>query len=267
MLNFAHESAGFSLFGINITYYGIIISIAFIVAILLAIYTSKKRGIKSDDIITLALYVIPLSILGARTYFVIFSGYSYSFLEFFEIWNGGMAILGGVIGGVIGVLLYSFIHKKNFLTICDVAAPSLIIGQAIGRIGCYFAGCCYGIETTDPALQWFPFSVQIEGVWHLSTMFYESLWCFICFFVVLYIFKKFKTNGVATCSYLILYGVGRAIIETFRGESLYLFSTGIKVSQALAILIAVVGIIGLILIYTKKKKSVRKSKNEKIDIS
>jgi len=253
MLLHSHIENGFQIFGIEISFYGIIIALAITFAIFVATKIAKKRNFTKDDIFTLALYVIPFSIIGARLYFVIFSGYNYTFWQIFEIWNGGMAILGGVIGGTLAIVLYSIIHKKNFLALADIAAPSLIIGLAIGRIGCYFAGCCYGIETVDPALQLFPISEQINGVWHLSTMFYESFWCFLCFPFLLWIFNKSKSVGIATFSYMIMYGFGRFFIEIFRGESLYLFDTGIKVSQALSAVIFLVGIIGIVAIYLLPK--------------
>ncbi|MBR2220724.1 MAG: prolipoprotein diacylglyceryl transferase, partial [Clostridia bacterium] len=124
----SHVSSGFSIFGLEISYYGLLMGIAFLVAISIAVFNAKKRGMTTDDILLLAIYIIPLSILGARTYFCIFSGNTYTFWQFFEIWNGGLAILGGVIGGVIAIVLYCLIHKKNFLQILDIAAPSLIIG-------------------------------------------------------------------------------------------------------------------------------------------
>ena len=168
-----------------------------------------------------------------------------------EIWNGGMAIYGGVIGGAIGVVLCCAIHKINFLNIADIAVVGLILGQAIGRIGCYTAGCCYGIEVTNPSLMWFPLSVQIDGVWHLSTFFYESFCDFVIFIaLLLLICKKIKTNGIIMSLYFVLYGFVRCIIETFRGDSLYLF--GLKVSQMLSLLLMIAGIILLIIIYTKK---------------
>ena len=99
----SHVSSGFSIFELEISYYGILMGIAFLVAISIAVFNAKKRGMKGDDILLLAIYIIPLSILGARTYFCIFSGNTYTFWQFFEIWNGGLAILGGVIGGVIAI--------------------------------------------------------------------------------------------------------------------------------------------------------------------
>lgn len=255
-----HSSLGFNIFGLHITYYGLLIAIGFVFAIMLASYNAKKRGIKSEDILTLALYVIPLSILGARTYFCIFSGRSYSFGEFFAIWNGGLAILGGVIGGALAILLYSLIHKKNFLTLCDIAVPSLILGQCIGRLGCICAGCCYGIEVSNPALHFFPISLCIDGVWHYATNFYESIWCALGLLLLLFSYKKFPQTGVVTCIYLVFYGIGRGLIETIRGDSLFFFSTGFKVSQIVAIIMIILGIIGLILIYNKHKNK----KNEKV---
>ncbi len=244
---------GFSIFGLEIKFYGIIIALAMVLGVYVACKLAKYRNLKSDDIILLALYVLPLSIIGARLYYVIFSGHSYAFWEIFEIWNGGMAIYGGVIGGAIGVVLYCAIHKKNFIDIADIAVVALILGQGIGRIGCYFSSCCYGIEVTEPAFMWFPLSTKIDGVWHLSTFFYESLCDFVIFFVFLWLFKnKVKTRGVMMSLYLICYGAVRCIIETFRGDSLYIGS--MKVSQLLSLILMIAGIILLIVIYTKKRK-------------
>ena len=208
----------------------------------------------------MAPYLIICGIIGARLYYVIFSDYSYSFVEILRIWDGGLAVYGGVIGGALGVAIYCLIHKKNFLDVADVIAPSLILGQAIGRIGCYFAGCCYGIEVTDPSLTWFPFSTNIDGTWHLSTFFYESIWNFIVFAVLMILLRKdkYRYRGSSIAMYFILYGIGRAWIEALRGDSLYLGS--IKVSQLLSILLIIGGIIliltNFLLVKYKKAKAV-----------
>lgn len=233
----------FLFFGLKITYYGFIIACAILVAIWLTCKNAKFRGLKSNDILVIACYVLPLAIIGARVYYFIFSLDSYtSFWQIFEIWNGGLAVYGSVIGGAIGVGLYCLIHKKNFFDIADIIAPSLILGQAIGRIGCYFAGCCYGVEVINPALQWFPLSTQIHGVWHYSTFFYESLWNLAVFAVLMFVLwkLKLKQRGSIMAGYLILYGIGRAWIEGLRGDSLYLGP--IKVSQFLSILLIVAGL-------------------------
>ena len=259
---FGFYDSYFLFFRLNITYYVFIIAIGMALAVFVACKNAKYRGLKTDDIIIAACYVLPLSIIGARLYYVIFSDHSYSFGEIFKIWDGGMAIYGGVIGGAIGVMLFCLIHKKNFLDVGDIAAPSLILGQAIGRIGCYFAGCCYGIEVTDSSLMWFPLSVKIDGVWHLSTMFYESIWNFLGFAILMLLLRKanIKQRGVIMSLYLIIYGAGRAWIEGLRGDSLYIGS--IKVSQLLSILLIVAGIAVLAIVYVLTKKGKIKSLKE-----
>lgn len=252
----------FKLFGIKITYYGFLIAVGMGLGVFLACKLAKKRNLKGDDFVVLACYALPLSILGARLYYVIFSPEHYSFLEFFQIWKGGMAIYGGIIGGAIGVILYCLIHKKNFLDVADIAVVSLILGQAIGRIGCYFAGCCYGVEVTNPSQQWFPFATKIDGVWHYSTFFYESF-CNFCVFVFLLIMimKKVKTRGVMTGLYLVCYGAVRAVIETFRGDSLYIGV--LKVSQLLSILLVIAGLVLILLVLDKKQNPWVKRQKEK----
>ena len=174
-----------------------------------------------------------------------------------------MAILGGVIGGALGVVLFCLIHKKNFLCVADVAVVGLILGQGIGRIGCYFSSCCYGIEVTNPAAQWFPLATQINGVWHYSTFFYESFFDLVTFVGLIFAIRKLSKPGSTLALYLMCYGVIRVIIETFRGDSLYLFNTGIKVSQLLSGIMIVAGIIIMICIYTIKRKGVKHENNNK----
>lgn len=237
------------LFGLTITYYGLFVTLGMVAGILVACKLAKKRGLKADDILILACYVIPIAILGARLYYVIFSGETYSFLEFFKIWNGGLAVLGGVIGGIIAIGLYCLIHKKNFFKVTDIAAVALILGQAIGRIGCYFGGCCYGIEVTNDAFKWFPLSVQIGGVWHYSNFFYESLCCFVLFGIFLYlILKKINLSGIISGLYLIGYGTVRCGLESIRDNHAALFIGSVKVSQLLSGLIIVAGIVIILVI-------------------
>ena len=256
---FGFYDSYFLFFGLHITYYGFIIALAMALAVFVACKNAKFRGLKTDDLIICACYVLPLAIIGARIYYVIFIDHNYTFGEIFRIWDGGMAILGGVIGGAIGVMLYCLIHKKNFLDVGDIAAPSLILGQAIGRIGCYFAGCCYGVEVTDPNLMWFPLSTQIDGVWHLSTFFYECIWNLLGFVVLMLLLRKsgVKQRGAIMSLYLIIYGAGRAWIEALRGDSLYIGS--IKVSQLLSIIMIIIGIAVLVSVYLLTKKGKIKS--------
>lgn len=163
MNNLINMVNGFTIFGLEIKFYGIIIALGMLLGIIVATKNTKFRNLKADDIYTLALYVLPLAIIGARLYFVAFYDYDYTFWEIFDIKSGGLAIYGGVIGGAAGALLFCLIHKKKFLNISDVAVISLILGQGIGRWGNFFNQEAYGYEVTNKALQWFPYAVYIEA--------------------------------------------------------------------------------------------------------
>ncbi len=268
---FGFYDKSFTFFGVNIAYYGLLIALGMGIGVFLACKNAKFRGLKSDDIIIIACYVLPLSIIGARIYYVLFSLDSFdNFWQVFEIWKGGMAIYGGVIGGAIGVTLYCLIHKKNFLDIADIVVPSLILGQAIGRWGNFINQEAYGNFISNPNAQWFPLGVYIESChqsgcgcggsgWHMATFFYESIWNFAVFAVLMILLRKNKLNlrGSMMCFYMILYGIGRTWIEAFRTDSLYLGS--IRVSQLLSILLIVFGIGFIIVSYILNKKGKIKS--------
>ena len=222
-----------------------------------------KRDIDPDEIYTLALCVIPLAIVGARLYYCIFSEDSYTFIELFKIREGGLAIYGGVIGGILGIVLYCAI-KKNFkliVVLFDVIVPALIFAQALGRWGNFFNQEAYGEVITNSKFQWFPFGVFIEetGNWHLATFFYESIWNLIGTVILLFVFYKSKQTGTTTASYLIYYGTGRFLIEGLRTDSLYLWNTSIRVSQALSLIMIVIGISILGYNFYKRKKRGKES--------
>ncbi len=255
---------GFTIFGLEIKFYGIIMASAMVLAYFIARRLAQKRGMNPDDILTLALIVLPLSILGARTYYVIFSGEHYTFLEFIGYVDGrfmlrGLAIYGGVIGGMIGVLIFCAIKKsfKILPVLLDIITPVLILGQALGRWGNFFNQEAYGYEVTNPHWQWFPFAVYIEdvGAWHMATFFYESMWNFIVFAVLMRTFYKYESPGTTASLYLILYGIGRFFIEGLRTDSLYLWHSPIRVSQALSLLIVIGGAVWLTLIILANKRN------------
>lgn len=242
---------GFEIFGLEVKFYGIIIALGMLIAVFVAVYNTKYRGLKPDDIYTVALYALPLAILGARIYYVIFSPHSYTFLEFLDIRSGGMAIYGGVIGGALGLFLFCLIHKKNFLKLADVACVSLILGQAIGRWGNFFNQEAYGYEVTNKALQWFPYAVYIENnsAWHMATFFYESILNLCIFFFLMIMIRKLKNKGTIMSLYFICYGLVRVFVEGLRTDSLYLGN--IRVSQLLSGILVVAGII-LFILFTLK---------------
>ncbi len=258
---------GFTIFGQKIYFYGITSALSYLLGVLLTIQFAKKRGFKTENIVTLACYVIPLAIIGARIYYVLFSLDHYkNFVDIFKIWEGGLAFYGGLIGGALGVVLYCVIHKKNFLALADAITPALLASQALGRWGNFFNQEAYGNLITDPAWQWFPFAVYIEknnlNEWHQATFFYESLWNFLSFIALTLMLYKinFKENGIIAASYLIFYGIGRAIIEGLRTDSLYLGT--VRISQLLSGVFIVCGI-GLILFLVLKNRK-KKDVTEKI---
>ncbi len=261
--------SGFYIGDIKITFYGIISALSYLLGVLITAKNAKKRGFTSDDIIILAIYVIPLCVIGARIYYVLFSLDEYTyFWDIFKIWKGGLAFYGGLIGGAIGVILYCAIHKKNFFALIDIIAPSLICAQALGRWGNFFNQEAYGYAVTNPDWQWFPFAVYIDDCrislcdcsgygWHLATFFYESLWNFLSFIILMFILYKvdFKKNGIVAGFYFIFYGSGRIWIEGLRTDSLYIGS--IRVSQLLSGIFIVVGLAIVIWYFVKhhfKKK-------------
>lgn len=256
---------GFSLFGIEIKFYGIIIAFAMLIAVFLSQYLAKKKGLNPDDIIILALLIIPLSILGARLYYCIFSDTNYTFKTFWEIRNGGLAIYGGIIGGVIAIIIFALIKRdfKLIIKLFDVIVPSLILGQAMGRWGNFFNQEAYGNLVTNPNLQWFPFAVKIETYggyeWHLATFFYESMWNLIGFVLLLIIFNKSKKWGTTTGFYLFYYGLGRLWIEGLRADSLYWGP--FRVSQVLSAILMVIGIAILVYNYIARRKGEKYEKN------
>ena len=250
--------SGFTMFGLKINFYGIISALSYLLGVVITCCLSKKRGLKTEDIITLACYVIPMAVIGARIYYVLFRlDYYTNFVDVFKIWEGGLGFYGGLIGGALAVVIYCAIHKKNFLAIADIVAPALIFAQGLGRWGNFFNQEAYGYLVTNPNLQWFPFAVYIEklGEWHLATFFYESLWNLITFAVLMVLINKvkFKRNGMVAAFYFILYGIGRMFIEGLRTDSLYLGP--IRISQLLSVLFVIMGISYVLFNAIKNKKS------------
>ncbi len=268
---FGFYEKNFVFFGLPIAYYGLIIAIGMALGVFIACKNARFRGMKTDDIILIACYTLPCSIIGARLYYVLFSLDSFnSFWEVFEIWHGGMAIYGGIIGGALGLALYCLIHKKNFLDVADIAVPSIALGQAIGRWGNFINQEAYGVYVSNPSARWFPLSVYIKRCtqpgclcggqgWHLATFFYESLWDFMTFAILLFLLRKnkLKLRGSVMCFYLIIYGIGRAWIEGLRMDSLMIGP--LRTSQFLSILLIIFGVIFILVSYFLNKKGKIKS--------
>lgn len=186
----------------------------------------------------LALTVVPLGIIGARLYYVLFSWQQYaaSPISILYVWEGGLAIYGGVIGGFLGVWLHSRRKRIPLGVLTDCIAPGLALAQCIGRWGNFFNMEAYGLAITDPRLQFFPLAVLIPGDgWHMATFFYESMWDLMVFLTLWLTRKRMKRPGDTFLCYLLLYGFGRLIIEGLRMDSLMSFAGGFRVSQMLSL--------------------------------
>lgn len=226
------------LFGV-ISVYGLLIACGMALSVFLCSKQEKRLGLPKDLTYDLALWVIPAGVIGARLYYVAFQWdmYRNNPLSILYIWEGGLAIYGGVIGGALAVFAFSRIRKAPFGKLADMIAPALILSQAIGRWGNFFNGEAYGRLVKSPALQWFPLAVNVGGEWHMATFFYESVWDFIGFWVLWLNRKKTTASGNLFLLYLVWYGLGRAFIEGLRTDSLMLGP--LRVSQVLSVLLCI----------------------------
>lgn len=235
----------FGIEGLNIAWYGVIICFGMVLGIAVAWFRSKKMGVNPDFVFDFCLLAFPLAIIGARLYYVAFQWEVYADdpIRILYINEGGLAIYGAVLGGVLAALIFAWWKKISFWVISDIAIPSLILGQAIGRWGNFVNQEAFGEVIKNEALQFFPYGVYIEdlGEWHQATFFYESLWCFVVFGALLLISRKEKTPGVLLSVYCMLYGLERFVVEQFRTDSLMIGP--LRVSQVLSAVIVAVGIV------------------------
>ncbi len=227
------------LFGLTFHWYGVIIAVGMALAVALARARERRLGLPRDTALDLALIGIPAAIVGARLYYVLFSWREYAAnpIRALYIWEGGMAIYGGIIGGVLAGWLYARRKGLPFLRLADLAAPSIALGQAIGRWGNFVNQEAYGAVATQAWQQRFPISVfiQADGQWHFATFFYESAWCFIIVAALLIAERRhrFRRDGEIFRSYVFLYALERALVEGLRTDSLYLGP--FRVSQLLSL--------------------------------
>lgn len=250
-LTFDINPVAFSICGKDIYWYGIIITVGIALALLLIWLNKDKQKIKWDDITDFVLYALPIGIICARLYYVIFKWeyYSQNVLEIFQIWNGGLAIYGGIIGGIITAIIFCKIKKINFFTLCDYCAPYLALCQSVGRWGNFVNREAYG-QPTESFLKMGIFDEKVqEYIFVQPTFLYESICTFIIFLILMKINKDKKFEGQSFYLYMILYGIARAMVEGLRSDSLYLGN--IRISQLLSLLFSTFFLI--IYIFTVKK--------------
>ena len=250
---------------ISIHWYSILLFIAILLGSNLAIKEAKKHGFEEDFMVNLLFLGVIIGILGARIYYVIFNFdyYKDNLIEVFKVWNGGLAIHGGIIAGFITIATICYKKKVNLLKILDYLVVGLIIAQAIGRWGNFFNGEAHGAITSLSYLeslhlpQFIIDGMYINGSYYIPTFLYESIWCLIGFIIMIILRrKKFMKVGYLTSFYLVWYGVERFFVEGLRTDSLMFFS--LRIAQLVSLVMVVIGII--LFIY-----SLNKSKNYEED--
>ncbi len=224
--------------GLEVHWYGVIIACGMALAVALAAAREKRLGLPKETSLDLALLGIPTAIVCARLYYVAFSWRAYADepIRALYIWEGGMAIYGGILGGVLAGWLYGRKKKLPFLRLADLAAPSIALGQGIGRWGNFINQEAYGAVVAHAWQRRFPIGVliQADGQWHYATFFYESAWCLLIVAFLLIAEKKRRLrDGDLFLGYAFLYALERALVEGLRTDSLYLGS--LRVSQLLSL--------------------------------
>ena len=242
---------------ISIRWYAICIVSGLILAVYLSMKEAPRKKIDPDAIIDFILIAFPLAIVGARLYYVIFEWgyYSQHLGEIFAIWNGGIAIYGGLLTGALVLYLFSRRRLIEPIDFLDIAAPSVMIAQSIGRWGNFFNQEAYGAAVKS--LNYLPSFIRdqmyIDGSYRQPTFLYESIWNLLGFLLILILRRKpqFLRQGEITAFYLIWYGFGRMIIEGMRTDSLMF--AGLRVSQWLSMILILVGL--AIILYQRRKKA------------
>jgi phosphatidylglycerol---prolipoprotein diacylglyceryl transferase len=203
--------------------YGLLVALGFLAAIILASTRAREFNVDRDLIFDLSFWILLSALIGARALEVMtnFSYYRFGLLRILKIWEGGLSFYGGLAGGVLGGILYVKYRKLSVWDIGDLIVPYLALGQAIGRIGCFFAGCCYGKVCTASWAVHFnhPQSLAPTGIPLHPTQIYESLADFLIFLILLNIGKKREFPGQVFLLYFVLYAAVRFIIEFYRGDN------------------------------------------------
>ncbi len=225
----------FEIFGLSIRWYGILLSSGILVGILLAYYEAKRLGLNPEYILDLSLWCVPAAVIGARLYYVLLEWdyYNGDIMRMINIREGGLAIHGALIAAVLTGYIFTRVKKISFWQTADIVAPSIIIGQAIGRWGNFVNGEAHGGPTN------LPWGIMVDGIKVHPTFLYESLWNLGVFAILLYYRKKKKkVNGEIFLLYGILYSLGRFWIEGLRTDSLMFM--GLRAAQMISIATIVV---------------------------
>lgn len=234
----------FTVFGIDIMWYGVLITSAMVLATYMSYRRAPMYSIVPDSVLDIILWTLPIGVLGARAYYVLFNmKFYHSFAQIINIRNGGLAIHGGLIAGLITIYVLSRKKKINTLDFLDLVVPTVALAQSIGRWGNFFNSEAHGIETN------LPWAIIVSGQHVHPTFLYESLWCLMLFFLLTYIGKKRVFKGQIVCLYGMLYSFERFFVEWLRTDSLMIGP--FKQAQVLSICV----IIGCAVLYRYLSKT------------
>ncbi len=244
----------------SIKWYSFLLLIAVFIGITWLTKEGKKHNYPKDFLFNMCFWAVIVGFIGARAYYVIFnwSIYASNPISVFKIWEGGLAIHGGLIAGFLTIYFYCQKYNVRFSKIIDMAVPGVILAQAIGRWGNFFNQEAHGGIVLKSTLESFHIpefiinGMYINGAYYHPTFFYESLWCLLGFLILVIArhYKYLKVGGL-TCIYFVWYGIGRFFIESMRTDSLML--GGFKVAQIVSVTLVVIGILGL-MIQSRKGK-------------
>lgn len=251
---------------LTIYWYGVIIAFGAFLGLYLATRESDRLGLKKDIFVDLVVFGIPIAIIFARAYYVIFEWEEYvggPWWDIFAIWNGGIAIHGALIGSVLTAIVFARVRKVSFWLLVDIAAPSIMLGQAIGRWGNFMNQEAHGGPVSEAVynnfLQYLPDFIMnqmvIDGTMYHPTFLYESFWDTLVFILLLILRRKNLMRGEVFLSYLISYSIGRFFIEGMRTDSLYVVGQ-LRAAQLISVII-VVGAIAFI-VYRRKSRMANK---------
>ena len=245
-----------NLFGLTIPVFGLMMSLGMLVGIGLLLYTRKFRGFTEDDAMSAALWAILCGLLGAKLLYWIteLDAIIQNPKVFLSMLTQGFVFYGSLIGGVAGLAIFCRRNRKSFFAMADLFMPSLVLGQALGRIGCFCAGCCYGAPTDSAWSVVYPAGTSAPaGVPLIPTQLYESAFLFVLAAVLVVLMKKDRRDGVVFGWYAVLYGVWRFIIEFYRSDDRG-FVGSLSTSQFIGIFVILLGI--LVLVLVKKGRTV-----------
>ena len=245
----APDPIAFTLFGMDVRWYGLLIGIGFLLAIFLSYKRAPKYGIKEDHVLDFALFMIPAAIIGARAYYVIFHWdyYGGDIGRILDIRSGGLAIHGGLIAGILVAFAVCKYHKIIFADLADLCLPTVALAQSIGRWGNFFNSEAHGGPTD------LPWAIYVDGQYVHPTFLYESIWCFALFlFLMFYMEKRRSFSGQLGLLYGILYSLERIFVEQLRTDSLMLGP--FKQAQVLSFCVIVVCIVLYVYLWRKERK-------------